>query len=190
MAKYFTSLLRYFCFYTLAFLVFLLLNGAIREILCELLPTLFPPYNPVTEKELYFQMAKNTALVTAFICIFLASYAAVAFDSIRYERVISKTDGFYRIKNALPSYLLDFLPADIIGSAISPLPLLLLTLFSFPENVTKHTDKLFALTEAFTGKFGTLSGFLMIFLFSLASRLVIAPIALRRFRGMWLADVE
>ena len=190
MRKYFNSWLRYFCFYTPSFIVFMLINDVMRELLCEAFPRLFPTYNPVTQKELFLSASQNTALVTAFICVFLATYAAVCFDSIRYERVISRTDGFYRIKSALPNYLYDFIGADVVSSALSPLPLLLLTLFSFPESITKQTDKLLALTGAFTEKFGIAIGFFVLFLFSLASRLIIAPIALRRFRGMWLADIE
>ena len=189
MNKYINSLLRYFCFYLISSAFLLFISEPMFEILRTIFPLAFPSYNPITEKEAYLALKESANLISAIITVTLATIVAVAFDNMRYEVVISKTDGFYRIGGCLSLYTSEFLVPDLISSLAVPMPFIILSCFSFPERAADIISHINATTLAFTDKLGVFWGGMLILAISLLARLPAAISGLKRWRGIWLADI-
>ena len=159
------------------------------EILRTTFPHAFPSYNPVTEKEAYLALKESADLISAIITVILAPIVAVTFDNTRSEAVLSKTDGFYRIGDCLSLYTSEFFIPDLISSLAVPMPFIILSCFSFPERAADIINPVNATTIAFTDKLGVIFGGMLILAISLLARLPAAISGLKRWRGIWLADI-
>ena len=189
MKMYVKSILRYLGFYALGFIFFGFAVEPVGIILKAVMPFAFPNYNPIYEKEQYIESYANIELITAIITIIIATVIAVAFDNLRYEAVIKRTDGFYTIKEEFPSYFSEFWLADILSATIVPLTFIIFSAFTLPEKLAEWTDILVYSTRAFTNQCGLILGGVLLLITSVISRLPAAIVALRRYRGMWLADI-
>ena len=106
----------------------LILSSAIRflcdsvyEALHSYFGSLFPLFSPVTDKAEYAKHDFAMSIITLIFTLFLTVYFSILSDNERYERIISKTDGLYDIKDALPLYAPHFILGDIAASLICAL---------------------------------------------------------------------
>ncbi len=200
MKKYSHSILRYFVIYTLGFAIFHLISvlaGVIYNFLSEKLPNSFPDYNPLTEKAAYLSLEATLALICAAVTVLILTVLAVRYDDERYEFIISKTDGFYTLTEGGKIYARNYLCCDIISSVTVPLPFFLITRIDFPESsagILKITENVLETvtlpTEAFSDKLGFGLGIAVAIAVSLISRIPAGYTGLKRWRGLWLSDID
>jgi hypothetical protein len=157
----------------------------------------FPTYNPITDNEKYIKFENNLSLCASTAVFFIFSIIATVFDNERYEYMIKETDGLYTIKGGVRIYTKRYAATDILASLTAILPLFLMTLIRFPKTNIKF---LLALDEWLTGflvcplsfvnKFGFVLGYAAAAAVIFIAKIPSAAIGLRRWRGLWLSDIE
>ena len=200
MKVYIRALIRLFLWLLISFLLFFIAVSFMRVIYSELhmrFGDRFPTYSPVTDKEKYTEFENNLALCASGAVFFILSLISTVFDNERYEYMIKITDGLYTIKNGVPIYAKRYTAADTLASLTAILPLFLMTLISFPKTNIKF---ILALEEWLTGflvcplsfvnKFGLIFGYALSAAIIFAAKIPSAIIGLRRWRGLWLSDIE
>jgi hypothetical protein len=198
MLKHLRSAARYFIFFALGFLVFYVLNALCTTVYYHIAKMIdpLPYYNAVTEREAYEGQMRAIALAAGILTVPILTLICVVYDNERYEYIISKTDGFYRIKDGARIYRQEYAIADTIASFTAPLPIALLSLIPFPAEpgrriaqAEKLLDSFLSLVNAFSDSLGLAFGIILILLISLAARIPAAYLGLRRWRGLWLSDI-
>ena len=200
MKKYLHSFVRYFLFYAIGFIIFSIFSFLVRhlnEFLAGIFPAIFKIYNPVSNREQLVLQNKNIALFSAGLSVFTLSLLAIRQDNLRYEHLISKTDGFYTIKQGANLYRREFFGADLFSAIIVPSFFLGLTLINIPNSAPKllrifgdYLSEFLAIPLAFTEGFGFILGALLLVLISLISRIPAIYLSLAHWRGIWLSSTE
>lgn len=156
--------------------------------LSNLFPSLFPTYSQVLEKEAYERLTAILTLTAAFLSVFLISLFTGIYDNVRYESVISETDGLFKIPEKLPSYVKSVLPSDIIAALLPQLPLLALTQIKYSEKLLDYFGWILRPHFILVNAFSIPGAYFLIALFVLLARLAACPFALRRYRALWLTS--
>ena len=200
MKKYFVSFVRYFLFYSLGFILFFAFAYLLRhanQFLAEVFPALFKIYNPILNRDGLENQNKIIALLAALLSVFVATYASQRQDNLRYEHIISKTEGLYRIREGEKIYFKEFFGADIFCALTVPLFSLGLTLISIPLDapralliLKKYLEYFIAVPMAFTDKFGFALGGAFLLFASFILRFLSSYISLFRWRASWLSNTE
>ena len=200
MKKYAHSILRYFTIYALGFSVLYILRllaDVIYGILSDSMPSVFPSYNALTDKAETLALEATISLICAVITVFAVTFLAVKYDNGRFEFVISKTDGFYTIREGCAIYAKNYLSADVVSAVLVPVPFFLMTLVELPDGNVKALrilgdiiGTIAAPTLAFSDKLGFGFGLLAAASVSLLSRIPAVYAGLKRWRGLWLSDVD
>ena len=95
------------------------LTMQIYELLFEYFPDAFPLYNPVFEKKKYETFTLVMAYVSVCLMFVFTVYICQRFNNDRFEYIISKTDGLYKISDVLKTYVSKFALSDVISSIIT-----------------------------------------------------------------------
>ena len=200
MKRYAISFIRYLIFYSLGFIVFLLIGYLIRaahELLSEWLPMFFESYDPIYEREKYAELGRILDTVTAAISLYTVTHLATVYDNERFEHLISKTDGFYTVREGLSIYLPRYTAPDMLSAISVPFIAAWLTVIKVPETAPVWAKKLvdaidgfLSIQNAFTKILGFASGLILLIALSVLFRLPAAYFAVKRFRGVWLSDTE
>lgn len=200
MKKYAHSLLRYFVIYALGFIPFYIvsvLSNVLYGILSDKLPSLFPSYNALTDKAQYVSLEATLALLCAVITVFITTAFAVKYDNERYEFIIDETDGFYTLRDGGKIYAKSYLYADAVCALCVPIVFFILTYVTFPEDSVRALrileDVLVTVaspTNAFSNKLGLELGVATAVFTSLLSRIPAGYMGLKRWRGLWLSDID
>lgn len=200
MKRYAISFIRYLVFYALGFAVFFIFSYVTRAahaLLCEWLPETFTVYNPVTDREAYDRVEGILALAAATLSLYTVTHLAVVYDNERYEYTISATDGFYTLRDGLALYFPRYILPDILAATLIPCLPLGLTFITLPEDAPRWLERildsvldLIIIQESFINAFGFSLGIILLLLLSIAFRAPAAYFAVKRFRGVWLSDIE
>ena len=124
----------------------------------------------------------------AVFSVFLISYLTGLFDNGRYESVISKTDGLFKIKDELARYFKSNIASDIIAAAIPGLIFIPLTLPAYSEIFLDYFGDFLAPHFHLTSAFSPFGAYFVVFITALAARLTVMPFALKRYRALWLTS--
>ena len=200
MRKYSISFTRYLILYALGFLIFFISGYIVRSfyaLLAEWIPSIFALYNPVADKDAYEKAEKISALITAIISLYIATYIAVVYDNERYEYIIGRTDGFYTLGEGLRIYSLRYIPVDLLISVLVPALPIGLVFIKLPPDAPRMLlkavdgiDGFLSIQGAFTDMFGFSGGIILLAAFSLIFRIPASYFAVRRFRGVWLSNID
>ena len=200
MKKYFNSFVRYFLFFIIGFILFSLftfLAGHLNEFLAGIFPDLFKIYNPISNHEELVLQKQGIALISAIVSVFVLTFIAVRQDNLRYEHLIAKTDGFYKITQGADIYRREFLGADLFSAVLVPAFFLGLTLINIPNSAPRLLRifgnclaEILVIPIAFTERFGFVFGTVMLVFVSVISRIPAVYISLAHWRGIWLSSTE
>ena len=142
--KYLKAFALGLCIWCFSFMLFGLIDFAVKALiypaLVEWFPRLVPEYNFVNEREDYDRLYATMSVISSLILICVASHVTMRLDNERMEYMITETEGLYTISEGAGIYYSRYIRADIIASLLIPLPLMildaLLPLFEFlPEGV-------------------------------------------------------
>ncbi len=196
----FRATIRLFLLLLASFLLYYPVSSLLRAVYSALnsrFETVFPIYNPITDGEMYLEFEKNLAACVAAVIFFLLSLISAVFDNERYEYMIKKTEGFYKIADGLRIYSARYAAADAVSAIIAHLPLFLFSLFKFPKTEVRFlllleewVDGFLISAHAFTDRFGFTFGVAAAALILLSAKIPASILGLRRWRGLWLSDVE
>ena len=199
MKVYIRAIIRYFCFYSLAFFAFMLLEMLIHNIYSLLslyYPDAVPRYDEITSPEDYARLSKAISLLSSVFSIVAASFVSTHFDNERFEHIITKTDGFYKVSEGTALYLKRYLLPDSVASVLAPIPTFFLGFIALPERprgLIKYLIGFFenfvSMTGALTGALGLVLGLFTAIFIGFLSKLILAPYAALRYRARWLSNI-
>ncbi len=200
MRKYCSSFFRFFLIYVFGFLAFTaasFLVSVFYNVLNGALPSVFPRYNFVTEPELAESLAEGLRLTSGILSVFLLELLAVKYDNSRYEYLISRTDGFYTLKEGAVIYVKGYLFADVASAVLVPLTTYSLVFINIGDKaprilrmLEKPLNTFISIPLSFTEKFGLTVGALLLIAVSLLSRAASAYFGIKRWRAIWLSDIR
>lgn len=200
MKIYIRAVLRLLLWLVISSFLFFAVESLIRMLYSELhmqFGDRFPTYSPITDKEKYIELENKLSLYASIAVFIILSIIATVFDNERYEHMIKETDGLYTVKNGIRIYSKRYALSDIVASLVAILPFFLLALIRFPKTNARF---LLAFEEWLTGflvchlsfinNFGFVCGYLIAAAIIFTAKIPSAIIGLRRWRGLWLSDIE
>ena len=190
--KYFKKIFSLFLWMIAGILISAVCNvfvGELYRFLSGLLPGVFPSYDIVNERDMYYAMEETLLLFALALSIFCVTYISLTRDNDRFEYIITKTDGFYEIKDVLKTYVDKFALSDIISCIING-TVFSVPMFFIPIQFIERGTFIATLAEPYknaTEAFGLYFGAVFVILALAISHLIILPFALRYYRAKWLS---
>ncbi len=158
----------------------------IYDYLCFHFPSVFVSYSPISQPEEYAVVEKWLAVASVAMGIFIVGYIALRVDNKRFEYIIRKTEGFYRLPYGIKLWLREFLLPDIIVTLLLPL-LFAIPPYFIPERAMDLGANIpFWAADMLMEHMGMLECALTLSLTSLISRIVVIPHTLLVWRANWL----
>ena len=161
-----------------------LYNSAAR-----LFPNTFPLYNVVLESEKHTAQEERLSFIALLLTVILVVYVTQRFNNERFEYLITKTDGLYYMKDAIPIYTKRFYLSDIISSlivgAVFSMPIHFIPMQFFAAGTAIST--LLLPFKTLTNFLGVTFGSITLILFFIVAHIVTTPMALLYYRAKWLS---
>ena len=188
--KYFGTFGIFLLLYLVAVVPYMLsgyLVSGVFEFLCIEFPAVFESASFIGEPEKYETQTKILTLFTTACAMLGLSYFSLLLDNKRMECVARCTDGKYRLASGLKFYYSYFGVADVICGIIPP-ALLAAPIFFVPEEWLEYGLRfpLWMGLEVCT-VYGFTNGTILLVITAVASRFIVAPLALARWRAAWLS---
>ena len=155
--------------------------------LSETVPSIVDTVNPIHTPEKYELYLKAATTVGAFIGLFFINYVALRMDNEKFEYIITKTDGQYRLSDGIKLYLSEFWVSDVIASTVTIGTLTVCACFVPDEWLDKGLILLFKLCVSLIEFYGPVWSVLIGILFSILTRVVAIPLCVRTWRALWLS---
>lgn len=160
----------------------------IYELLFEYFPEVFPLYNPVFDSLKYERFTLIMAFITASLTLASAVYLCQRFNNDRFEFIITKTDGLYKIRSILKTYVSIFAVSDLISSVICA-TVLTVPIYFIPKGFfTKSTFVVDLLTpfRTIVDGIGVAAAAAAVCAIVLLSHVITLPLVLKFYRAKWL----
>ena len=154
----------------------------------ELAPNIVPQYNQVLEKEEYEAFSKFMSMLASLLAVFSLSFTTGVFDNARYEDVITKTDGLFKMRDELVPYFKYSLPQDLIASAIPQAFFIPLTIINYSKKFLKYFGGYLAPHIHLASFFTPVGTYFAIFSAAILGRIAAMPLCLSRSRALWLTS--
>ena len=130
----------------------------IYELLYKNMPDIFPLYNPVSGKGKYERLSLIMYVSAVFAAMLISVCLNLRYDNSRFEFIITKTDGFYKINAVLPTYVCKFAIQDIVSSMVNGLlfsvsiSLIPSQFFSTGNPISDFAEPLWRITDSLGAK--------------------------------------
>lgn len=168
--------------------VFFSLAHQVYEILYKWMPDTFPLYGAVTQKEQYRALNLTLSIIAMLANLFLVTYLSARFNNDRFEFIISKTDGFYKIPDILRTYVYNFGISDLISSIICG-AIFSIPVYFIPERFFSAGNvivELLSLSRTLAVELGAPLASILTILGLILSHATTLPLALKFYRAKWL----
>jgi hypothetical protein len=155
--------------------------------LAEVVPSVVQTVNPIHTPDEYELYLRSIATVGALVGTFLINYISLRLDNVKFEHVITETDGQYTMREGLALYFREFLRSDVIASTL-PIALLVAGAYFIPEKLLdRGLIILFKPGASLIEFYGIVGSVIIAVIFSLLTRIASIPLALRTWRALWLS---
>ncbi len=84
-------------------------------------PHTFPKPSAMLDPVGYARLEMWLWFVSAFVTVIILTYVSMRLDNKRFELIVARTDGLYRLPNMTLAVLREFFVADLIPSVIVPI---------------------------------------------------------------------
>ena len=155
----------------------------------EMMPNVISSYDVTSQAKFFDTLYTSLWLISLVITIFISVYLSLRYDNMKFEKIITKTEGLYEIRGFLPTYINIFAPSDIISAAVCGSVFTIS--FSFiPMQFIKHESFIAKLAEPYklmSECFGFVLAPIVMMLFIALSYLAAIPLALKYYRAKWFS---
>lgn len=100
-------------------------------------PSVFPKPSVVLDPTGYARLEMWLFAVSALVVIMILTYVSMRLDNKRFELIVARTDGLYRLPKMSLEVLREFFLADLIPSVIVPL-VYILPIYLIPQEYLWH----------------------------------------------------
>ena len=149
-------------------------------------PSIFVSYSPISEPREYAMVERWLAVGAVFMSIFIVGYIAQRLDNKRFEYIIRKTEGFYRVPEALGMWAREFLVPDIIVTALVPVIYSVPVYFIPKDAMVAGANIPFWAADMLSKHMDIVECAVTLVVISIISRLIIIPHILKVWRSNWL----
>ncbi len=163
--------------------------GDVYSLLKENLPSLFPTYNIVAERELYERSENAVIIISMLLNILTIVYISSRLDNDKLEYIVTKTDGIYKIPDVLKAFVCKFAISDFISSIIVSAAYFIPISF-IPAQFMKRGSLAASLALPFKTAyelFGYAGGLILVSLAFLTSHALAVYPSLKYYRAKWLS---
>lgn len=183
------------------YLLIMLLGGFIQPLISYIVipfysflhlsfPHTFPKPSSVLDPAGYENLQMLLWCVSAFIAILIITYISMRLDNKRFELIITRTDGLYRVHKMSLSVLKEFFVADLIPSVIVPI-VYILPIYLIPEEYLWYLPNILWVGGGLSAWVMLPEALLFGILASVFCRFILIPRVLDVWRANWLtASVE
>ncbi len=164
------------------------LVGQIYNLLYKFFPDTFPLYNAVFDKEQYVAFTHAVAIITVSLTLILTVYIAGRYNNDRFEYIITKTDGLYRISDVFKTYICIFGISDASSSVFCG-TVFTVSVYFIPTQFFSsgsHVAEFLLPTKTLTEALGAVGSPIYASLFLLFSHAITLPLVLKYYRAKWL----
>ena len=173
-------------------LIGICVSTAVSELyrfLNELMPSIFPSYDVTSRADFFDTLYTSLWLISLVITTFITVYLSMRYDNLKFEKIISKTDGLYELRTVMPTYINIFAISDLISAALCGF--VFSVPFSFiPMQFIKHESFLAKLAEPYkllSECFGTALAPVIMAIVIVLAYLASIPLALKYYRAKWFS---
>ena len=158
-----------------------------RGYLEEMMPHFVKAVSPMQSPTEYDKYLKAKVTIGALIGLCLINYLALRLDNKKFELIITRTDGQYRMREGVKLYCREFLLSDVIASTLPIIPFIV-TAELVPEKLMdRGLIYVFKLGVSLGEFYGTVGAVIVGVIFSFSARVVCIPFVLRTWRALWLS---
>ncbi len=160
----------------------------IYELFYKYLPDVFPLYSSIFEEEKYTRFINSISLITFSLTLFITTYICQRYNNDRFEFIISKTDGLYKIAPILKTYICNYGASDLVASIFCGIAFTLPIYYIPSQFFTSASVIPEFLSLGYTVAKALGAGGCAVFgVFALAlSHLLSLPLVLKYYRAKWL----
>lgn len=190
--KYIKTNLHLFLWMLLGSLIGIAVSTAVSELyrfLNEIMPNAFPSYDVGSGKDFFDTLYTSLWFISLVITVFISVYLFLRYDNTRFENIITSTDGIYKIRTFLPTYISIYAICDAVSSAVIGL-IFTVPFFFVPIQFVKNegffanlTEPYKLMSECFGYAFAPIVMILIIALSFVAS----TPLILKYYRARWFS---
>lgn len=155
--------------------------------LAEVMPSVVDTVNPIHTPDEYELYLKGVATFGALVGLFLINYVSLRMDNEKFEYLITKTDGQYRLKDGLKLYFAEFFKSDAIASTIAVGVLVAGASFIPEKLLDRGLIFIFRLGVSLIEFYGPVGAVAVAVLFSFVTRILSVPLCVRTWRALWLS---
>ena len=155
--------------------------------LAEVMPSVVDTVNPIHTPDEYELYLKGVATFGALVGLFLINYVSLRMDNEKFEYLITKTDGQYRLKDGLKLYFAEFFKSDAIASTIAVGVLVAGASFIPEKLLDRGLIFIFRLGVSLAEFYGPVGAVAVAVLFSFVTRMLSVPLCVRTWRALWLS---
>ena len=155
--------------------------------LAEVMPSVVDTVNPIHTPDEYELYLKCVATVGAFIGLFLINYVSLRLDNEKFEYIITKTDGQYRMADGIKLYFGEFFKSDLIASTVAVGTLVAGAHFIPEKLLDRGLIFIFKLGSSLIEFYGPVGAVAVAVLFSFVTRMISVPLCVRTWRALWLS---
>lgn len=155
--------------------------------LTEVMPSVVDTVNPIHTPDEYELYLKGVATFGALVGLFLINYVSLRMDNEKFEYLITKTDGQYRLKDGLKLYFAEFFKSDAIASTIAVGVLVAGASFIPEKLLDRGLIFIFRLGVSLVEFYGPVGAVAVAVLFSFVTRILSVPLCVRTWRALWLS---
>ena len=163
------------------------LTVAIHGYLHLLLPKLIPLYNAILSPEEYSTQASVISAVALVFTFYILNFASLRLDNGKNEFIISKTEGFYTLREGCELYCKSFLISDTVVTLLVPLIFNIPIFFVLEEWFRYGADIPIWAARVLAPITGNLSAIAFTMIISFVTRLLCIRGAVKHYRAAWLA---
>lgn len=153
----------------------------------SILPSDIISSNPVSDPDAYEAYTLGIALVGTFVGLWLINYISLRLDNAKFEHVISLTDGQYELAEGIKLYFKEFFVSDVIA-ATAIVAIVTVSAAFIPEKLMDYgLIIVFKLGDTLNSIYYPIISAVIAASFSLITRILSIPLALRTWRALWLS---
>ena len=189
--KYWKTPLRLFLWMLIGSLISIAVSTFVTELynlLNKLMPSVFPSYD-ITSGDVFFESIHTSLwFVSLLISLFTSVYFSLRYDNDKFEYIVTKTEGYYKIRGILPTYINIFGLSDAVSCVVLG-SIFTIPFFFVPIQFIKNQSFLAKIAEPYKlmGEcFGYAAPIVMIFLIALCF-IASIPLALKYYRARWFS---
>lgn len=155
----------------------------------EFMPSVFPSYDIKSGDAFFDSLYTSLWFVSLSATVFVSVYLSLRYDNERFEYIITKTDGIYRMPAFLPAYVKMYAMHDISASLLSGL-IFTVPFFFVPMQFIKNESLLANLAEPYKlmGEcFGYILSPIVMILMIMLCYVASTPLSLKYYRARWFS---